>query len=120
MKGGLVMGIKKLNIGNNYILYDETNAGKRNSCNQIIKSWNNRVHYILEDNENETQGLRSAQLGAIFSIRAHWTVSSEPATVVMPTGERVIIVMGAINVLKSRVSGTLVNIIHALLRVIKV
>lgn len=25
-------------------------------------------------------------MGAIFSIRAHWTVSSEPATVVMPTG----------------------------------
>lgn len=86
MKGGLVMGIKKVKIGNNYILYDETDAGKRNTCNQIIKSWNNRVHYILEDNENGTQGLRSAQLGAIFSIRAHWTVSSEPATVVMPTG----------------------------------
>ena len=35
------------------------------------------------------------------------------------TGERVIIVTGCINALRSRVSGTLVNMIHALLRVIK-
>ena len=39
--------------------------------------------------------------------------------IVMPTGERVIIVTGCINALRSRVSGTLVNMIHALLRVIK-
>ena len=32
------------------------------------------------------------------------------------TGERVIIVMGALNALVSRVSGTLTNIIHVLLR----
>lgn len=38
---------------------------------------------------------------------------------VMATGERVIIVTGCINALRSRVSGTLVNMIHALLRVIK-
>ena len=37
----------------------------------------------------------------------------------METGERVIIVTGCINALRSRVSGTLVNMIHALLRVIK-
>jgi hypothetical protein len=37
----------------------------------------------------------------------------------LPTGERVIIVTGCINALRSRVSGTLVNMIHALLRVIK-
>lgn len=35
------------------------------------------------------------------------------------TGERVIIVTGCINALRSRVSGTLVNMIHALLRVIR-
>ena len=39
--------------------------------------------------------------------------------VVSATGERVIIVTGCINALRSRVSGTLVNMIHALLRVIK-
>lgn len=36
-----------------------------------------------------------------------------------PTGERVIIVTGCINALRSRVLGTLVNMIHALLRVIR-
>ena len=40
--------------------------------------------------------------------------------VVAATGERVIIVTGCINALRSRVSGILVNIIHALLRVIRV
>ena len=39
--------------------------------------------------------------------------------VVMATGERVIIVMGAINALKSRISGTFIKIIHALLRAIR-
>ena len=39
--------------------------------------------------------------------------------VYISTGERVIIVTGCINALRSRVSGTLVNMIHALLRVIK-
>jgi superfamily II DNA or RNA helicase len=30
--------------------------------------------------------LRSAQLGAVHSILAHWSLSGEPATVVLPTG----------------------------------
>ena len=37
----------------------------------------------------------------------------------METGERVIIVTGCINALESRVSGTLVNMVHAFLRVIR-
>jgi hypothetical protein len=37
----------------------------------------------------------------------------------MATGERVIIVMGAINGLVSRVSETFIKIIHALLRAIR-
>ena len=45
--------------------------------------------------------------------------SSYKNLVVAATGERVIIVTGCINALRSRVSGTLVNMIHALLRVIK-
>ena len=40
--------------------------------------------------------------------------------IVAATGERVIIVTGCINALRSRVLGTLVNMIHALLRVIRV
>lgn len=53
---------------------------------QIVKSWENKVNYITEDVAKEQVGLRKAQLGAIFAIRAHWTTSTLPATVVMPTG----------------------------------
>lgn len=35
---------------------------------------------------NSANGLRQPQRGALFAIKAHWTVSSEPATIVMPTG----------------------------------
>ena len=50
-----------------------------------------------------------------------WFVKRNEKNVIikMNTGERVIIVTGCINALRSRVSGTLVNMIHALLRVIK-
>lgn len=51
---------------------------------QVIDSWRNC--FLYKFSESNSQGLRPAQLGALFSIKAHWTVSNEPATVVMPTG----------------------------------
>ncbi|KQF98666.1 DEAD/DEAH box helicase, partial [Acinetobacter baumannii] len=36
-------------------------------------------------NENGER-LRAAQIGALYSLIAHWTLSKEPATVVLPTG----------------------------------
>ena len=58
---------------------------------------------------------REYQLEAINNFRKNeWRGILE-----MATGERVIIVTGCINALRSRVSGTLVNMIHVLLRVIK-
>ena len=54
------------------------------------------------------------KLQAERSVRKHYR-----NLIVAATGERVIIVTGCINALRSRVSGTLVNMIHALLRVIK-
>lgn len=47
---------------------------------EILESWTN-VCNIGTDSE-----LREAQLGALFSIKAHRIVSNEAATVVMPTG----------------------------------
>ncbi len=52
----------------------------------ITQSWCNPVAFIQENAENGTGGLRTAQLGAIFAIKSHWTVSNAPATIVMPTG----------------------------------
>lgn len=52
------------------------------SANAVIDSWRNAFVF----NSNKTKGLRLPQIGALFAIKAHWTVSRDPATVVMPTG----------------------------------
>lgn len=62
--------------------------GKIYSCEQIRKSWDNKVNYVTENSSNNIKGLCQAQLGAMFAIRAHRIVSKEVATVVMPTGTR--------------------------------
>ena len=59
------------------------------------------------------------QRQALLGIKAVRESNEKRGLVVSATGERVIIVTGCINALRSRVSGTLVNMIHALLRVIK-
>lgn len=80
----------------------------------------NKQKFIPKEATIDTEvGLRKPQIGALYAIQAHWTLSTDDATIVLPTGERVIIVTGCINALRLRVSGTLVNMIHALLRVIR-
>jgi len=56
------------------------------SPDEVIQSWNNSLKYVKEDPNNEILGFRSPQLGALYGIKAHWTVSKAPATIVMPTG----------------------------------
>jgi superfamily II DNA or RNA helicase len=51
-----------------------------------VESWRNAFSYLEEDERNAIPGLREPQLGAIHAIQAHWTVSDDTATVVMPTG----------------------------------
>ena len=51
---------------------------------EITSSWNGNV-YIHEESETR-EGLRSPQLGAAYAVLAHWTISSEFSTVVIPTG----------------------------------
>jgi len=92
IKGNMFSGVKK--------------QGKYMSTSEVIKSWDNGTIEVIAEDINGI-GLRPAQFGALSAIRAHWTVSNKDATVVMPTGERVIIVMGALNALESKVSGTL-------------
>ena len=70
------------------------------------------------DNDN----LREPQKDAYYNVYNHFIKKGKEtshALLVIPTGERVIIVTGCINALRSRVSETLVNMIHALLRVIR-
>lgn len=67
----LNMAIVKKTYGKNYLLCYETEKGKIYSCEEIRKSWDNQVHYITEDRTKNIKGLRQAQLGAVFAIRAH-------------------------------------------------
>lgn len=56
----------------------------------IRVAWRNQFKYCKEERnevgEPVQSGLRPPQLGALHAIAAHWSLSNEPATVVMPTG----------------------------------
>lgn len=54
------------------------------SSDETTDSWVGAVS--LSPSRSSDSGLRAAQLGAVCAVKAHWTVSREPATVVMPTG----------------------------------
>lgn len=79
-----MIGNKK--IGKNYLYYFEDDNKKTSTCEEVVSSWDKAVSYVVEDKTKNQRGLREAQLGAIFAIRAHWTVSDSTATIVMPTG----------------------------------
>lgn len=49
-------------------------------------SWLNAFRFAEEDTADSVIGLRKPQLGALHAIHAHWSVSDETATIVMPTG----------------------------------
>jgi superfamily II DNA or RNA helicase len=53
---------------------------------QVLASWAGAFSYLEEDGARGVKGLRNPQIGAVHAIHAHWSVSAEPATVVMPTG----------------------------------
>jgi superfamily II DNA or RNA helicase len=54
----------------------------------VLQSLTGQFFDIHEQNGNEhsTPGLRPPQIGALYAALAHWTTTSEPATIVMPTG----------------------------------
>lgn len=53
---------------------------------KVVDSWKDAFSFLPEDREKGRKGLRPPQIGAIHSLHAHWTVSDDVATVVMPTG----------------------------------
>ena len=57
-------------------------------CNQVRGSWKDTFYFVEEMSENGTliHGLRSPQIGALYASLAHWKVTDEVGTVVMPTG----------------------------------
>lgn len=52
----------------------------------VRSSWISTFKYKVEDTIANTPGLRPPQLGALHAIQAHWSISKDPATVVLPTG----------------------------------
>ena len=55
--------------------------GEEVSKKDIIKSWDNSINYDLLEKK-----LRKPQLGALYALKSHFTISNNEATVVMPTG----------------------------------
>ncbi len=66
------------------------------------ESWWNGIHYIAEleatHGRPRRPGLRPPQIGALHAIAAHWSLSRDPAIVVMPTGTGKTEVMLAVTV----------------------
>lgn len=56
------------------------------TTDDIVKSWHNQFEYIKEDIENNVQGLRSPQLGALFAFMSEAQVPKNRSIIVMPTG----------------------------------
>lgn len=56
----------------------------------ISGSWSGAFSFTAETNDETakelTAGLRPAQIGALHAIGSHWSLYSQPATIVMPTG----------------------------------
>ena len=78
------MEFKKEAIGNNYLAYFPV-VEVFPSADEVVCTWKqNAFNYVAET--ESTKGFRAAQLGAVFAVKSHWTISEKPATVVMPTG----------------------------------
>jgi superfamily II DNA or RNA helicase len=80
------MSYSKQKIGERNFIAHAPKGADWMSVEAILSSWENNS-FSLPENKSETDvGFRSAQLGAIYAIKSHWTVSSAAATIVMPTG----------------------------------
>jgi superfamily II DNA or RNA helicase len=71
--------------GKNFIAHAPKGAGWV-SVGDVLSSWQSNPFSYPESDSETKAGFRSAQLGAIFAIKSHWTVSTSAATIVMPTG----------------------------------
>lgn len=60
------------------------------SYSDVLSGWQSGINFrgemIDENGQRLRRGLREPQVGALHAIAAHWTLSSDAALVVMPTG----------------------------------
>jgi len=64
----------------------ESDIDYKTRIETVINSWRGAFSYLEEDSQNNINGLRPPQAGAVHAVHAHWAVSEESATVIMPTG----------------------------------
>jgi len=58
-------------------------------CVETRNTWNNLFNFLAEERDGEEvikPGMRPPQLGALYATLAHWIVTTDIGTVVMPTG----------------------------------
>lgn len=67
-------------------VYDDSEIDFSKLHVEIITSWVNAFQYREERPDSGVSGLRPPQIGAIHAIQAHCITSTEPATIVLPTG----------------------------------
>lgn len=80
------MKFGKKKIGNKNFIAHAPKDEEWVSADDVLASWQSNSFNYPESKSETEGGFRSPQLGAIFAIKAHWTVSSSAATIVMPTG----------------------------------
>lgn len=77
--GGRNISIIKYEVGNNTVVQMQSTPDvELSEVDAVLSSWKNVFSFNVED---VSFRLRPAQLGALFSIKSHWIVSNEPATV---------------------------------------
>lgn len=81
------MGIEKQKIGNKNFIAHSPKKTTWASYSDVLSSWRNNPFSYPKCKTDSDTGFRSAQLGALFAIKARWTLVSDlAATIVMPTG----------------------------------
>lgn len=80
------MNFDKIKVGEKNFIAHAPKGTHWVSTDAVLASWTNNSFNLPESRSDSDIGFRSAQLGAIYAIKSHWTVSSAAATVVMPTG----------------------------------
>lgn len=61
-----------------------TSAELAHRADDVRSSWVD--HFLLRTETPTRDGLRTPQVGALHAVLAHWTMSDDAATIVMPTG----------------------------------
>jgi hypothetical protein len=67
------------------LLSGATTASNEANVKNATDSWRGAFKYILEDKAADVVGLRPPQAGALHAIHAHWSISYEVASIVLPT-----------------------------------